>query len=367
MKILFLTNIPSPYRVDFFNELGKKCELTVLFERHNAKDREENWLNNKATSFNAIYLEGIKVGNDSALCFSVIKWLKDKRFNIIVVGVYSTPTGMLAIEYMRFKRISFILNADGGFIKSENKFRYYLKKFFISSASAWLSTAEVTDDYLVNYGAKKENIYRYPFTSLKSEDILKEPVDIESKIKIRKELNINYDKMIVSVGQFIHRKGFDVLLKACSYMENEIGVYIIGGEPTNEYLSLKSKLSLHNVHFEGFKTKEELWNYYKAADLFVLPTREDIWGLVVNEAMACGLPVITTDKCIAGLELVINKENGYIVEADDFKQLARKVNYLINNEGLKLIMSQKCLETIKEYTIENMSLKHKKIFSNEIQ
>ena len=57
---------------------------------------------------------------------------------------------------------------------------------------------------------------------------------------------------------------------------------------------------LTNVHFVGFKTKEQLEDYYRAADLFVLPTREDIWGLVVAEAMAYGLGVITTNRCNAG-------------------------------------------------------------------
>ena len=58
MKVLFLTNIPSPYRVDFFNELGKLCELTVLFEREKATDRE--WDSNNNINYEAIYLKGIK-------------------------------------------------------------------------------------------------------------------------------------------------------------------------------------------------------------------------------------------------------------------------------------------------------------------
>ena len=53
-----------------------------------------------------------------------------------------------------------------------------------------------------------------------------------------------------------------------------------------------------------------------ASDLFVLPTREDIWGLVINEAMSFGLPIITTRKCIAGTELITDGENGYLLEAD---------------------------------------------------
>ena len=63
-----------------------------------------------------------------------------------------------------------------------------------------------------------------------------------------------------------------------------------------------------------------------AADVFVMPTREDIWGLVINEAMAYGLPVVSTDKCIAALELVKNGRNGYIIPPNQPKEIAQKVN-----------------------------------------
>lgn len=365
MKILFLTNIPSPYRVDFFNELGNLCDLTVLYERHDAKDREANWLTNKAISFKEIYLNGINVGNDSAICCSVIKWLKDRSFDLVVVGGYSTPTGMLSIEYMKLKRIPFILNSDGGLLKKESKFRYCIKKHFLSSALAWLSTAKVTDEYLLYYGAKKEKIYRYPFTSIKKEDILNKPLDKEEKIIIKDKLNISYDKMIISVGQFIFRKGFDVLLKACNKLGNDVGIYIIGGDPTEEYLELIQKYGLNNVHFEDFKAKEELSEYYKAADLFVLPTREDIWGLVVNEAMAYGLPVITTDKCVAGLELIEDSKNGYIVAANEDKELSKRMNLIINDMSLSKDMAFNNLSKINKYTIENMAKDHIEFFRKE--
>lgn len=77
--------------------------------------------------------------------------------------------------------------------------------------------------------------------------------------------------------------------------------------------------NLTQIHFEGFKTKEELAMYFKAADIFVHPTREDIWGLVINESMAYGLPVITTNKCVAGMELITNKE--CLIDTDNSEQL----------------------------------------------
>ena len=168
-------------------------------------------------------------------------------------------------------------------------------------------------------------------------------------------------KIAITVGQFIHRKGFDVLLNAWAKCDKEYELYIIGATPTKEYLDIKEKLHLENVYFEGFKTKEELNCYYQAADLFVFPTREDIWGLVVNEAMANGLPVITTDKCVAGLELIKNGENGYIVPTENQDELAKRINELLSNDWLLENMAKDNLQKIRRYTVEKMANVHASI------
>jgi len=217
---------------------------------------------------------------------------------------------------------------------------------------------------LIYYGAKANQIFRYRFTSIKQNDLLSVVLSRQEKSKIKDKLGIKYEKVLLSIGQFIHRKGFDVLLKACKNIDCNVGVYIIGGDPTDEYIQLKKELALNNVHFINFKTKEEIKEYYKAADVFVLPTRQDIWGLVVNEAMANALPVITTDKCVAGLELIKDNDNGFIVPADNFKLLAERINIILSSEELCNEMAQNSLNKIKKYTIENMASRHRDIFND---
>ena len=117
-----------------------------------------------------------------------------------------------------------------------------------------------------------------------------------------------------------------------------------------------------HVHFLGFQKKERLAEFYKAADLFVLPTREDIWGLVINEAMAYGLPVITTDRCVAGLELVEDGVNGYIVPVEDAQTLAEKIHAVLQSDLEK--MGQASLDKIRPYTLENMAKVHAEILEN---
>ena len=68
LKVLFLTNIPSPYRVDFFNELGKFCDLTVTFEGRTATDRNKKWKSDTFKEFKGYFLKGIRTGSDHFLC-----------------------------------------------------------------------------------------------------------------------------------------------------------------------------------------------------------------------------------------------------------------------------------------------------------
>ena len=357
-KVLFLTNYASPYRVQFFDELGLKTELTVLFSdrRENQKHRSNSWFEDGSGNFKWVQLEKQRINiQGRALCADVVDWLKKPWDEIVLCG-YSSPTVMLAMLYLRRKKIPFWLEVDGGLIREDSRLQYRLKKMLVGAASGWLSTGKATTDYLVHYGARRESVREYPFSSLWEADILKEPVSRERKLEFRRELGMEEKKVILSIGQFIHRKGFDVLMKAAVHLGSDTGIYIVGGEPTQEYLQLCRELGLKNIHFEGFKKKDVLVKYYQAADLFVLPTREDIWGLVVNEAMAFGLPVITTDRCVAGLELVEDGVTGYIVHVGDADALAEKMNKTL--AGNCEAMGAAALEKVRPYTIENMARVH---------
>ena len=267
--------------------------------------------------------------------------------------------GILAILYMRLHRIPFYLEADGGLIREDRGLKFKFKHLMVSSASGWISSGRETTKYFVHYGAQEEKVHHYPFSSLSDADLAAYAPTREEKLALRRELDMEEEHIVLSIGQFIHRKGFDVLMKAAAGMPKNVGIYIVGGLPTEEYRKLHEDLGLTNLHFVGFKKKEELWKYYQASDLFALPTREDIWGLVVNEAMALGLPVITTDRCVAGLELVQDGVNGYIVPTEDPDALREKL--LLALEGDCVEMGQKALEAVRPYTIENMVRVHKEI------
>ncbi len=360
-QVLFVTNYPSPYRVNFFDELGKRTRLTVLYFAKPTAYRDENWFVESSGGFEAVQLEKKVSLGGKTLCLDVIDWLK-KPWDAIVVCGYSLPTTMLAIFWLRSHRIPFYMEVDGGLIRERKGLKYQYKKLLVGSASNWLSSGKKTTEYLVNYGAKEDRVQVYPFTSLWEKDVLEKPLTKEEKLALRRKLEMPEEKILLYVGRFTREKGMDDLLQAARKIDASVGIYFIGGEPTREHLNFCKEQDLKNIHFVGFQKKEELARYYRAADLLVLPTHSDVWGLVVNEAMACGLPVVTTDQCVAGAELIENGVNGYLVPAREPEILAQSVNQVLEQDYAA--MGAAALETIRPYTLENMAQVHADIFEN---
>lgn len=358
-RVLFLTNYASPYRVHFFDELGKFMDVTVLLTDpvESVTHRNEAWFEDGQGGFHVVQLSGRPIKGEY-FCPEVGKWLK-KSYDAIVIGGYSSPTAIWAMAYLRLRKIPFYMEVDGGLIRQEGKLKFWIKRTLVRLADSWLSTGIYPTKYLVHYGAKPEKVFFYPFSSLYEEDILRTVVSQEEKAALRRELGIPQKRMILAVGQCIPRKGFDILLKAAKDLPEDTALCIVGGEPTEEYLGLREELGLTQVSFLGFQKKEILAKYYRAADLFTLPTREDIWGLVINEAMAYGLPVITTDRCVAGLELIEEGVNGYIVPVEDVEALGEKMREAL--QGNLAEMGAASLRKIRPYTIENMAKAHVEI------
>lgn len=365
LKVLYLANIPAPYAVEYFAKLGELCQLTVVYERRAASNRNSKWISDTKITYSEIFLKGRNIGTENSWCPSVVKYL-NSSYDAIIIGTYSSFTAMWAIWYLYFHKIPYIVSSDGGFIaEGESSLKRKLKTFLIGNASGWISSGEKTNEYLKYYGAKEERICIYPFTSLSEEDILRESIADSAKREIREQLKMEGKKVFVGVGQFIHRKGWDVLVKAVKLLNNQnagleddVHFYIIGGsreafreEMEEEGISIKDIPS--NIHTIDFCDRNTVFNYYKAADAFVLPTREDIWGLVVNEAMANAIPVITTDKCIAGLELIKDGINGYIVKSEDYFELSDAIQNLLRADTSK--MGTKAAETIVGYTYSAMA------------
>lgn len=361
--VLFITNYASPYRVCFYDELAKHMDVTVLFSDRieDKKHRSADWFISGEGKFHTVQLQKrITLKGKRELCLDVVDWLK-KPWDAIVVCGYAYPTTVLAMLYMRLHRIPFYMEVDGGLIREKSGPKYWLKRFLVSCASAWISSGKYTTQYLVHYGARENAVHHYPFTSLWEREIPAAIPTAEEKRQLREKLGMKEKKIVLYVGRYDPKKGMDDLLHAIPELDKDAGVYFVGGEPTREHLDYCGSNQITAAHFVGFKKKDALSEYYRAADVLVLPTKSDVWGLVINEAMAWGLPVITTDQCVAGMELVENGVNGYIVPVNDPNALITSINQLLAEDYER--MGAAALETIRPYTFENMAKAHVEIFA----
>lgn len=351
INVLVTTNLPAPYSVEFFNLLAEKCNLTVVFYHKSSYDRDPSWFGRFPIKFNAKFLDE---DSERKGVLSLNKFILSKEYDVCLIYGYGLPIEILAIMTLGVLRRPFIISIDGAILHKENIIKRIIKNIVISRGTLYLSPGKTCDEYLNYYGVKKHVIRRYHFASQHTEDILKSALSENQRKQIKEKLGIHHKKAIISVGNFIHRKGFDILLRAFKGIPENVGLYIVGGKPTEEYKAIIKSEDINNVTFVPHVGKAELEEYYKACDFCVFPTRYDIWGLVVNEALGCGLPVISTDRCVAALELIRDDYNGFIVPIEDVEALNKKMLELINIEDLSRYHLNS-IESIQDYTLEIMA------------
>lgn len=352
-RILFLSNVPSPYSVEYLNEIGKLAEVTAVYERATSSERDKSWESLNVKNFSCVILNGVKCSVDTAFSPSVIKYIKKYRKDNIIIANPLTPTGIFAIMYCKMHHIDFVLQSEGGLAGSGKGAKESFKRFVMRGAKLYLSGMSPKSDYFLTYGATEDLIVQYPFASMYQKDIMENPPSEEEKRSAKEELGVKEPVMVLFVGRFIPGKGVDSLIKACAGI-SDIGLYLVGGEATEEYKRLSKECGVE-INCVSHCEFEKLKKYYIASDIFVLPTHSDTWGLVINEAMSFGQPIITTDKCVAGLELVTDDENGYLVEVNDFMKIHEHIDNLAKDPEKRKCMGEKSLEKIQQYSYENMS------------
>ena len=166
--------------------------------------------------------------------------------------------------------------------------------------------------------------------------------------------SINQNQIILLYsGRLIHHKGVQDLITTFKILNKEktnLKLLIVGEGNFKNELKRYAQDITDDVIFIGHVDPFDIYKYYYASDIFVLPTHNDPWGLVVNEAMACGLPIIVTNAAGCNLDLV--KDNGFVVLEHDINELYIAIMKLIDND-LRKSFSKKSRELINEWSYEN--------------
>ncbi len=175
-------------------------------------------------------------------------------------------------------------------------------------------------------------------------------------------------KKVIAVGRLHKQKGFDYLIDAWqlihqSYPDWALEIYGEGGQ-RNVLQAQIDRLGLTDAVFLKGKT-DDIVSKYISSSIFVLSSRDEAFGLVITEAEACGLPIVTFDCPSAPAELVEEGVNGYVVSLGDTKGLAKKVMTLIENDELRRKMGKESVRVARRFDVKEVT-KHWKLLYQEL-
>ena len=345
LKVCWISNIPSPYKVDFMRLLSHDVELLCLFENRSEKNRDISWSQYQLSGMNTEMLT-----KDS--------WKRQiveasHYYDCLINSDYSKKPCIYAVNQFHKCGKTVVMHADGGLVIPRGLFDHAIAK--VMKKNDWfLSSGEEVDRYYQYYGVPADRIFHYHFACMPSSQLKTNREMSEQKENYRRKCGFAEQRILLSVGQQIPRKGYDILCRAMIGLDKNIGVYIIGGTAQSSVQKIVDDNQMTNIHFLPFMNQNELACYYAAADIFIMPTRYDIWGLVINEAMSFGLPVLSSDRCVAALEYQRLFHNAEIYPYENVELLRDKIKMLCENNDLSTKLGQRSLEGIADYSYETM-------------
>jgi len=354
--VVYWNNIPAPYMVERFNALAERGNLDfeAWFNERREPDRswevkEVNWY------FQYQYMPSMNIaGRHLRFPLSLLK----RKPPDMLVSLYAEPVFLVGWTIARLRRSKTMFRVVVTFDRwiTRSKWKEYLKRLIFNRVDGIETLGIDGRNFAMKYGASEEKIF-YTTHSIDVEHYMKgrEKALLERE-EIQKALGLR-GVTFVYVGRLWWVKGVNYLLEAFHDLQNrtnsEISLLIVGDGA--DETSLKERChneGISNVVFAGFKQKSELPRYYTASDVFVFPTLGDAYGLVVDEAMACSLPVVSTSAVGEIRERVENGVNGYIVPPEDSKALSDRMERLARDPDLRSRMGHISAQKIAGNTPE---------------
>jgi glycosyltransferase involved in cell wall biosynthesis len=324
-KLSFVTIVPSPYQRDLFGALAKRDEIELSVYYLEASVPESPWPEKDLRPFEKI-LPGFSVtfGNVRAH----MNWpLPDfAEADVVVLSSYSSFTGQLL---MRSK----LRGRRWLYWGEQMRPQRALKHIVQTRLAAPLAKATG----IVAIGSAADRDYRNRFPHVEHHSIPYH-CDLTKFMSIQRNSDVQSPMTFLFCGQMIERKAVDVLLLAFDRLISigmEARLLLVGREaelPT--FMELVGAKTKAKIQYEGFQAPESLPRYFAQADVFVLPSRHDGWGVVVNQALAAGLPIVVSNAVGAGLDYVEDGTNGVRVAAGSVDELYKAMKSLIANPGM---------------------------------
>ena len=362
-RLVILTEIIAPYRIPVFNSLAQQSgiDLHVIFlaETDPTLRQWRSYKDEIHFSFQVLPSWRRRLGNYNALLnWGVSSALRRASPDAILCGGYNYIASWQSMWWARRNHVPFLLwvESTADDLRRNNPLIESLKTTFLRSSKAFVVPGKSSFAYLRGYGAREEMIYTAP-----------NAVDIEffgqgaqkardNAAVLRQALHLPA-RYFLFVGRLVPEKGVFDLLHAYGALAPELRATIglvFGGDGVArpELEKRAAAITPGAVYFAGFVHREQLPSYYGLAEALVFPTRSDTWGLVVNEAMACGLPIIASSVAGCATDLVEDYWNGRVVRSSDTSQFAHAMNELACDAALRSLMGRRGRDRILRYSPE---------------
>ena len=172
-------------------------------------------------------------------------------------------------------------------------------------------------------------------------------------------------KQVIAVGRYTYQKGFDMLIESWKYVKEKHPDWVLkiyGGGERKSYIELRDRYGLEeNVFLEP--STDNIIDKYCESSIFVLSSRFEGFGMVITEAMACGLPAVSFTCPSGPKDIIKDGEDGLWVENGNIKEMAEKISFLIENEGLRKEMGRKARINVERFKIENIAKQWEDLFN----
>lgn len=319
VDILFITNVPAFYKINLYNELAKKINIHVIFISNNSNIRNSDFTNGqmlfKYTIINNIDFEK---RNKLITLFKIISKIKNINYKIIIYPGWEIKELFILSLLLDKKRNAIAI--ESSILESDTTgLKKIIKKIYITRMSKAYPSGSLQLDILTDLKYQGE-IYITHGVGIPNNAYSSVNTNNKTK-KIKKNTDIIY----LYVGRLSPEKNLELLIHTFNILQNTL--YIVGSGDDESKLKV---LANSNIKFLGYINNNEIKNIYLNADVFILPSKTEPWGLVIDEAILYNLPVIISDRVGCKDNLLLNN-NGIIFNYNDENNLLDAITLMNNN------------------------------------
>ena len=359
VRLVILTEIISPYRIPVFNALAQhpEIDLHVIFLAETDPSVRDWRVYTDEIHFSYEVLPSWRqrLGKHNLLINrNVGGALARAEPDVILCGGYNYPASWQALRWAKRNHVPFLLWCESTAVDRRNLYWVVegLKQTFLNDCTGFVVPGNSALEYVRRMTGSK-NIFLAP-NAVDMHLFSAQSAAARMNPRLRGEFGLP-DRFLLYVGRLVRAKGVLDLLEAYASLEpqvrGELGLVFAGDGPLRAQLQGAAQSIFPGcVHFAGFVDRDELATYYSLAECLVLPTHSDTWGMVVNEAMACGLPVICTR--IAGCAADLVRSNGLLVSPKNISELGAAMQKMAADSGLRARMSVESRRLIQSYSPE---------------